>query len=245
VPQHRLPVRRVVAWLDRFRHPDRQTSPVAVATSRTESGGDDPAVLPPCALPVGVQSAVTPPPPSTPMTPGTAPPGAPAPDAPDAPDAADPAREPLAPHHALGLRMAEDQRWSWAQRELELATREAPGGPATADLASVREARRQLRVLRKWPRDVPAQLALGRCYFELGLGAEAETLFRRVLDLAPTEAEAPYFLALEYAYRGEWAVAEGYYARACALAPGLPPFAVCLGGQGPAAENPSGLRTTK
>jgi len=239
---HRLPVRRVVAWLDRFRHPDRQPIPVAVATPRTEGGGDGPAVLPPRALPVAVKSTGTPPAPSTPMTPGMAPPSAPTP---VDPDPGDPALEPLAPHHALGLRMAGAQRWGWAQRALELAAREAPGGPATADLASVREARRQLRVLRKWPRDVPAQLALGRCYFELGLGAEAETLFRRVLDLAPTEAAAPYFLALEYAYRGEWAVAEGYYARACALAPGLPPFAVCLGGQGPAAENPSGLRARK
>ena len=175
---HRLPVRRVVAWLDRFRHPDRQPIPVAVATPRTEGGGDGPAVLPPRALPVAVKSTGTPPAPSTPMTPGMAPPSAPTP---LDPDPGDPALEPLAPHHALGLRMAGAQRWGWAQRALELAAREAPGGPATADLASVREARRQLRVLRKWPRDVPAQLALGRCYFELGLGAEAETLFRRVL----------------------------------------------------------------
>ncbi len=111
-----------------------------------------------------------------------------------------------------------------------------------ADLASVREARRQLRVLRKWPRGVPAHLALGRCYFELGLGAEAEALFRRVLDLAPAEAAAPYFLALEYAYRGEWGVAEGYYARASALAPDLPPFAVFMSeAESPGAGDQSAL----
>ena len=76
-------------------------------------------------------------------------------------------------------------------------------------------------------------MALGRCYFELGLGAAAEALFRRVLDLAPTEAAAPYFLALEYAYRGNWAVAKGYYARASALAPDLPPFADFMSGLDP------------
>ena len=222
---HHVPVRRVVAWLDRFRHPDRPISPVEVATSRT-AGDAGHAVIAPCALPEESHAAATSPASTTPMTPEIAPPGAPAP---VEPDPGEPAPEPLAPHHAQGLRLAEAQRWNWAQRELELAVRAAPGGPAAADLASVREARRQLRVLRKWPRDVPAHLALGRCYFELGLGAAAEALFRRVLDLAPTEAAAPYFLALEYAYRGEWAVAEGYYARASALAPDLPPFADFMG----------------
>jgi len=90
---------------------------------------------------------------------------------------------------------------------------------------SVREVRRQLRVLRKWPRDVPAHLALGRAYFELGLGADAEAIFRRVLTLAPQEPAAPYFLALEYAFRGAWPMAEEHYARARALAPDLPSFA--------------------
>ncbi len=96
---------------------------------------------------------------------------------------------------------------------------------ALADLTSVREVRRQLRVLRKWPRDVPAHLALGRCYFELGLGADAEDTFHRVLALAPEEPAAPYFLTMEYAFRGEWSAAEDCYARAGALAPDLPPFA--------------------
>ena len=227
---HRLPVRRVVAWLDRFRHPDRQIIPIGVATSRTIDDNPGHAVLTPCALPREVEDTAAIPASSTPVTRGLAPSTTPVP---VDPDAGELAPEPLAPRHAGGLRLAAAQRWSWAQRELELAVREAPGGPAAADLASVREARRQLRVLRKWPRDVPAQLTLGRCYFELGLGAEAEALFRRVLDLAPTEAAAPYFLALEYAYRGEWAVAEGYYARASALAPDLPPFAVFTGGLHP------------
>jgi tetratricopeptide (TPR) repeat protein len=128
--------------------------------------------------------------------------------------------------------MVEAHRWNRAQRELEGAVRVSADGPAAADLASVREVRRQLRVLGKWPRDVPAHLALGRAYFELGLGADVEDTFRRVLTLAPGEPAAPYFLALEYTFRGEWAVAEEYYARARALAPDLPPFADCLGEQG-------------
>lgn len=130
-----------------------------------------------------------------------------------------------------GLRLAEAHRWNWAQRELERATRAATHEVAAADLASVREVRRQLRVLQKWPRDVPAHLALGRCYFELGLGADAEMTFRRALTLAPNEPTAPYFLALEFAFRGERTVAEDYYARARVLAPELPPFADCLGEQ--------------
>lgn len=214
---HRQPVRRVVAWLDRFRHPDHQRIPVEVATSRMAGGGAGPAVIATCALPEEAHGTATIPASTTPVTRGSAPPAAPAP---AEPAPGEPAPEPLAPHHARGLRMVEAQRWNWAQRELELA---------------VRAARRQLRVLRKWPRDVPAQVALGRCYFELGLGAAAEALFRRVLDLAPTEAAAPYFLALEYAYRGEWAVAEGYYAQASALAPDPPPSAVFMGGLAPAA----------
>jgi tetratricopeptide (TPR) repeat protein len=227
---HRLSVRRVVAWLDRFRHPDQQIVPIQVPTSRPIDDNTGRAALAPCPLPREVEDKAAIPTPSTPLTRGIAPHTAPVPvDS----DPGELTRDRIAPHHAQGLRMAAAQRWSWAQRELELAVRSAPGGPAAADLASVREARRQLRVLRKWPRDVPAQLALGRCYFELGLGAEAEALFRRVLDLAPTEAAAPYFLALEYAYRGEQAEAEEYYARARALAPDLPPFAVFMGGQDP------------
>lgn len=128
------------------------------------------------------------------------------------------------PHHEQGLRLVAAYRWNWAQRELERAARATPHGPATADLVSVREVRRQLRMLLKWPHDVPAHLALGRCYSELGLGADAEAIFRRVLVLAPQEPTAPYFLALEYAFRGEWPVAEEYYARARALVPDLPPF---------------------
>jgi tetratricopeptide (TPR) repeat protein len=134
-------------------------------------------------------------------------------------------------HHEQGLRLVEAHRWNRAQRELERAMSTATDESAAADLASVRGVRRQLRVLQKWPSDVPAHLALGRCYFELGLGEDAEAAFRRALTLAPDEPAAPYFLALEFAFRGEWTVAEGYYARARALAPELPPFADCLGEQ--------------
>ena len=149
---------------------------------------------------------------------------------------------PLAPHHERGLHMAEAHRWNWAQRELERAASTATDEAAAADLASVRGVRRQLRVLQKWPRDVPAHLALGRCYFELGLGADAEATFRHVLTLAPDEPAAPYFLALEYAFRGEREVAEGYYARARALAPDLSAFADCLGEQGDSASGDAAER---
>jgi tetratricopeptide (TPR) repeat protein len=138
----------------------------------------------------------------------------------------------LEPDHEEGLHLAAAHRWGRAQRALERATRAAADGAAAADLASVRAVRRQLRVLAKWPSDVPAHLALGRAYFELGLGADAEAVFRRVLALAPDEPAAPYFLALEHAFRGDWAPAEGHYARARALAPDLPPFAAWRRGHG-------------
>lgn len=226
---HRLPVRRVVAWLDRFRRTRQPVGPSGMAASPWDTGG--------VAVAAGSTGAAprdgSPPGPTVLAVPNTTAPIR-------AEASADPPLVPLAPHHGRGLRMVEAQRWNRAQRELELAVREAPCASASADLASVREVRRQLRVLRKWPRDVPAHLALGRCYFELGLGAEAEAIFRRVLCLAPGEPAAPYFLALEHAYRGEWETAERYHARARALAPDLPPLAACLGGQGSIPENPSG-----
>jgi len=81
---------------------------------------------------------------------------------------------PLEPHHEEGLRLAAAHRWNWAQRELERAISTATDESAAADLASVREVRRQLRILRKWPRGVPAHVALGRAYMDLDLGPEAE-----------------------------------------------------------------------
>lgn len=223
---HRLPVRRVAAWLDRFRRTRQPVGPAEIATPPQDTGD--------VAVAVGSTSAAS----RDESPPGLAVLTVPNATAPiRAGASADSPLVPLAPHHGRGLLMVEAQRWNRAQRELELAVREAPCASASADLASVREVRRQLRVLRKWPRDVTAHLTLGRCYFELGLGAEAEAIFRRVLRLAPGEPAAPYFLALEYAYRGEWEAAERYHARARALAPDLPPLAACLGGHGSDAEN--------
>ena len=169
--------------------------------------------------------------------PGSAPPGTPAPAAtvaaaaagprPPAPVAESPP-VPLEAHHREGLRMAAAHRWNWAQRELDLAARTAPEGPAAQDLASVRDVRRQLRVLQKWPRDAQAHLALGRAYFELGLGADAEQALRQAIALAPAEPAGHLLLALEYAYRGELAAAERRYAEAQARSAGLPPFAALL-----------------
>jgi len=208
---------RLGAWLVRSRsnagRPDPATTPVQ------RPSGDR--VVPPAGFAVAVPRSEPPPTPVTVSVPEQVVAPAPAP--------RDRQRD---PHHEQGLRMVAAYRWNWAQRELERAARATPHGPATADLVSVREVRQQLRVLRKWPRDVPAHLALGRCYFELGLGADAEAIFRRVLTLAPQEPAAPYFLALEYAFRGEWPMAEEHYARARALAPDLPPFADWLDAYG-------------
>jgi len=135
---------------------------------------------------------------------------------------------PLAPHHEEGLRLAAAHRWNWAQRELERAISTATDESAAADLTSVREVRRQLRILRKWPRDVPAHVALGRAYMDLDLGPEAEAAFLRAIALAPTEPAAYGHLALEYGYRGELAAAERAYDRARVLGADLPPFAALL-----------------
>jgi len=204
---------RLDAWLARFRRPGAGDDPGLVPAG--------PSVTAETLPPTDVARAATlhEPPGPDPAS------GAPAPPCPAPPLAASPPPTvpPPSPHEQ-GRRLVTEHRWNLAQRTLERATR-AAAGAASEDLASVRDVRRQLRVLRKWPRDVPAHLALGRAYFELGLGADAEATFVRVLTLAPAEPTAPYFLALEHAFRGAWPVAEGYYARAHALAPDLPPFA--------------------
>jgi hypothetical protein len=207
-------------WLGHFHRRAARVDPAPVPTSPTDEGGVTPAAGPTGAAP---QHAST-----VPLAPSIAP----VPETPGTTAAASlSSPAPLDPHHEEGLRLAVEHRWSRAQRALERATRAATDGAAAADLASVRAVRRQRRVLAKWPRDVPAHLALGRAYFELGLGADAEAVFRRVLTLAPAEPAAPYFLALEYAFRSDWALAEGHYARARARAPDLPPFADWVGEQ--------------
>ena len=211
------------AWLRRSRSTDERVGPTPVPLPPPVADGVVSAAASACYVPqgepthlsAGIAAAV----------PGRA-------SAPEWP--ADPPPAPLESHHERGLRLTVAHRWNWTQRALEQATRAAAAAAAAADLASVREVRRQLRVLRKWPRDVPAHLALGRCYFELGLGADAEETFRRVLTLAPDEPAAPCFLALEYTFRRSWPAAEDAYARARALAPELPPFADWLHEQGSA-----------
>lgn len=130
--------------------------------------------------------------------------------------------------HARGLAMARSHRWNWAQRELERAVRERPNGPAVEDLNSVRAVRRQLRILQKWPRDGAVYLHPGRVYMELGLGEDAERAFRQATKLAPKVPAGYFFLAMEYAYRREFAAAEDMYVRARALDEGLPPFHALL-----------------
>ena len=148
--------------------------------------------------------------------------------------------EPLEPRHRQGLLLAQRHDWNRAQRELELAARGTPDGLAAKDLASVRAARRQLRVLQKWPRDAQAHVQLGRSYMELGLGEDAEAAFRRAIALAPEEPAGYFHLALEYAYRGSLAEAEQAYAEARVRVAGLPDFAALLADlqATPAAEGP-------
>lgn len=135
---------------------------------------------------------------------------------------------PAVAHYERGLAMARAHRWNWAQRELELAARMLSDGPTRTDLETVRAARRYLRALQKHPRDARTRILLGKCYFELDMGEDAEREFRQVLTLAPEEPEPHYFLALEYCYRGMTEEAERYYAQAQSLVEGLPPFSSLL-----------------
>ena len=213
---------RLDSWLGRFRRPAARDTPGAAPA---EPPGD------PGALPVAEVARGTLRHEQPRLNPAG---GVPAVSCPAAPRAAT-TQAPASPlsQHERGRHLVAEHRWNLAQRELERAARAADGA-AAEDLASVREVRRQLRVLGRWPRDIPAHLALGRAYFELGLGADAEATFRRVLALAPAEPTAPYFLALEYAFRGAWPETEDYYARARTLAPDLPPFADWLNASGAA-----------
>ncbi|MBI2940476.1 MAG: hypothetical protein HYY04_08570 [Chloroflexi bacterium] len=131
-------------------------------------------------------------------------------------------------YHQHGLEAARNKRWNWAQRQLEQAIRLAPGSQAREDLETVRTARRCLRLLEKRPRDAATHLLLGRCYFELDMGEDAERQFRRANVLSPGEPAPYYFLALEYCYRGALEEAEKAYQQAAALAEDLPPFSALL-----------------
>lgn len=144
------------------------------------------------------------------------------------PPTTDEAPPPAEAHHERGLAMARAHRWNWAQRELELAARMLSDDPIRTDLETVRSARRYLRALQKRPRDARTHILLGKCYFELDMGEDAEREFRHAMAIAPEEPEPHYFLALEYCYRGMTEEAEQYYAQAQSLVEGLPPFSSLL-----------------
>jgi tetratricopeptide (TPR) repeat protein len=220
--QQRPLLRRALAHADHLLHTLRPgASPPAPlpapAPITPHCGAACPGPPAPTAMLPDAQAATDPAAPVTPM-----PPAAPAPSSSPLPE------ECREPHHQQGLVHARAHRWHWAQRELELAVRTRPASPAQADLESVRAVRRQLRRLQKWPRDAQAYLALGRAYFELELGAEAEHAWQQALALAPQEPAAYYLLAFEYLYRRATAEAERVYAQAQALAPELPSFAAFL-----------------
>src|SRR5918997_5544650 len=113
-----------------------------------------------------------------------------------------PAEAPREPHHRQGLCWAQSQQWNRAQRALELAVRADPAGPASADLASVRAVRRQLRLLQKWPRDAQALVALGQANMELELGAAAEQAYRQAIAVAPAEPAGDVGPGLGDGHRG-------------------------------------------
>lgn len=204
--------RRAGAWVERLLHAGPRATPPPIPVATAPTAEPAPAVLSSEPVPTPAVDAAVPP--------------APAPPVPTS--AADPCPAALESAHRAGRRLAEAHRWGQAQRALERAARAAPGGPVAADLTSIRAVRRQLRVLAKWPRDAAAQLALGRAYFDLGLGADAEQAFRRAVALAPAEPAGHVFLTLEYAYRGDLAAAERRHAAAQARGAGLPPLASLL-----------------
>jgi hypothetical protein len=130
-------------------------------------------------------------------------------------------------HHRVALRLAREHRRHHAQRELALAERSASYGPEAEDPAGVPKACRQLRILAKGPWDAAARLVLGRAYFDLGMGAEAERAFLQAGTLASREPTAYISPTLEHAYRGDMAAAGEYHA-AQERGAGRPPLASLL-----------------
>jgi tetratricopeptide (TPR) repeat protein len=114
--------------------------------------------------------------------------------------------------------------WARAQRLLEEVIRQEPDDELSVYLGEVRAVRRTLRQLRRRPRDATLHLELGRLYFGLELGEQAEAEFKRVVTLESTLPEGHFCLALEYLFRDDEFSSRQSHARAVELRPDLPTF---------------------
>lgn len=127
------------------------------------------------------------------------------------------------PTIASALLEASQHQWGRAQRTLEEALRARPGDTdLDSCLSDIRGARRCLRQIARFPRDASLYLEVGRLYLNLELGDDALWAFSEALRLEPNLADAHFFMALEYLYRGEKAAARRSHARAKNLNHSLP-----------------------
>ncbi len=122
------------------------------------------------------------------------------------------------------LRQIGQKKWGRAQQALERAVGSGDCEAVRGYLADVRAVRRCLRQIGKWPRDPGLHLELGRLYFSLELGDDAQREWQCAVELDPGFAEGYYYLALEYLYREDEEKARQTCQRAHDLNPSLPTF---------------------
>lgn len=86
-------------------------------------------------------------------------------------------------------------------------------------LESVRAIRRGSKLVRRWPRDPQARLALAQAYFLADAGAAALREATEAVRLDPSLGEAHALLGLEYIYEGDRDRARATWEKARTLAP--------------------------
>ncbi len=86
---------------------------------------------------------------------------------------------------------------------LGLRARTAGADDATEFLDTLRVIRRGMKVVRRWPRDAHAHLALAQAYFLANAGTSATREAIEALRLDPSLGEAHALMGMEALYRGE------------------------------------------
>ena len=129
-----------------------------------------------------------------------------------------PALEASAPWLPRAAAALERACFKEAERLAHLA--QGAGEPEAAEfLQALAAIRRGSKLVRRWPRDPQARLALAQAYFVADAGTAALREATEALRLDPSLGEAHALVGLEHVYRGERDAALADWERARALAP--------------------------